>query len=86
MKAISSRILVVEEKQQDTKLTEKLNGFEVPIGAGEFETYRVISVGEEVNSVKEGDIVLTYLNPGHKFSYSGVDYKVISITDILVVL
>ena len=55
-------------------------------GAGEYEVYKVISVGEKVDSVKEGDTLLTYINPGHKFTYAGETYKVISISDILVVL
>ena len=86
MKAIESKILVVKENQQDEKLTEKLGGFEVPVGAGEFETYRVVSVGEKIDSLKEGDVIFTYINPGHRISYEGIEYKVISITVVLAVL
>ena len=35
MKAIDSKILVKKEDQKDSKLTERLGGFEVPAGAGE---------------------------------------------------
>ena len=53
MKAIDSKILVKKEDQKDSKLTERLGGFEVPAGAGEYETYRVISVGPKVEGVVE---------------------------------
>lgn len=86
MKAIESKILVVKENQQDTKLTEKLGGFEVPMGAGEYETYKVVSVGEKIDSLKEGDVIFTYQNPGHRLTYQGIEYKVISVTDVLAVL
>lgn len=86
MKAIDSKILVVEEKRQDERLKERLGGFEIPMGAGEFEVYKVLSVGEKVESVKEGEVVITYPNPGHKFRFEDANYKVISVSDILVVL
>ena len=85
MKAIDSKILVKKEDQQDTKLTEKLSGFEVPAGAGEYETYRIISVGPKVEDLKEGDLVATYMKPGHELTYEGTTYRVISVADILVV-
>ena len=86
MKAIDSKILVKKEDQKDSKLTERLGGFEVPAGAGEYETYRVISVGAKVEGVVEGDLLATYVNPGHQFTFEGDSFRVISVSDILVVL
>lgn len=86
MKAIDSKILVKEEKQQDLALTERLGGFQIPVGAGEFGVYKVLSVGEKVTSLKEGDVVYTYQNPGKEFKHEGKTYRVISIPDIIVVL
>lgn len=86
MKAIDCKILVTKEDQQDAKLTEKLGGFEVPAGAGEYETYRVVSVGPKVEDLKEGDLLATYIKPGHELTVEGTTYRVISVADILVVL
>ena len=87
MKAIDSKILVVKEDQQDLELKEKLGGLEVPKGIGDYEAYRVKSVGERVTGeVNEDDLVLTYPNPGHKFKYNGEEFRVITSADILVVI
>jgi len=91
MKAVGTKILVIKEEKQDTRLSEKLGGFEVPVGAGEYETYRIVSVGQgvfdhEINEeFDEGDIVATYPKPGHELTYEGNTYRVISMADILVV-
>lgn len=85
MKAIDSKILVKEVKQEE--LQEKIGDLIVPVGSTKDKMlFEVISVGEKVDSLKEGDRVLTYYDPGHKFKQDGNEYRVISISDILVVL
>lgn len=85
MKAIDSKILVKEIKQEE--LQEKIGDLIVPVGSTKDKMlFEVISVGEKVTSLKEGDKVLTYYDPGHKFKQEGSEYRVISISDILVVL
>lgn len=85
MKAIDSKILVKEVEQEE--LQEKIGDLVVPVGASKDRmTFDVISVGEKIDSVKPGDKVVTYYNPGHEFKEGGETYRVISITDILVVL
>lgn len=85
MKAIDSKILVKEIKQEE--LQEKIGDLIVPAGSTKDKMlFEVVSVGEKVDSLKEGDRVLTYYDPGHKFKQDGNEYRVISISDILVVL
>lgn len=85
MKAIDSKILVKEIKQEE--LQEKIGDLIVPVGSTKDKMlFEVLSVGEKVDSLKEGDKVLTYYDPGHKFKQDGNEYRVISISDILVVL
>lgn len=85
MKVVDTKILVEEEKIQDPVLKEKLGGIEVPVGEGQFDTFKVISVGDKVDGINEGDIVFTYPGAGHKFNYEGHKYNVVTISDILVI-
>jgi co-chaperonin GroES (HSP10) len=86
MKTVDVKILVKHEELKDSRLSEKLGGFELPAGAGEYDTYRVISVGENVtSSLKEGDLIATYPKAGHEITVEGVSYRVITLSDILLV-
>lgn len=88
MKAVDSKIIVTKKDDSGLVEKEKVAGlYEVPVtGLANFETYEVLSVGEKVESVKAGDILATYKNPGHEFRYNGKSYRAISIPDILAVI
>lgn len=84
MKAVDTRILV-KEVVEDAPV-EKIGNIVIPDSDTGAKKYKVLSVGEKVESVKQGDEVYTYPNAGHEFKSEGQTYRVISITDILVVL
>lgn len=87
MKAIDCKILVKEEKLQDEVMKEKLGGFQIPVGNNKFGVFRVVSVGDQIKAdIHDGDLIYTYPNPGHEVSHEGIEYRVISITDVLVVI
>lgn len=84
MKAVDLRILVQEVKEDSVE--ERIGNIVIPESDSGAKKYKVLSVGEKIESVKEGDVVYTYPNAGHEFKSEGDTYRVISITDILVVL
>lgn len=87
MKVIGTKILVKKENVEDTVLSEKLGGFQIPVDDTSDGNYRVVSVGEEVTKeLKVDDIVRCYPQPGHVVMEGGVEYRVITISDILTVL
>ena len=81
MKAVGSKILVKPSKSEE-KL--KYGNFEVTVS--DYETVEILSVGEEIKSVHEGDVVLIYPNAGKSFMLDGQNYRVISINEIIVVI
>jgi co-chaperonin GroES (HSP10) len=83
MKVIDSKILIKVKKEG---ATEKFGGFEVPIGAGEFEVGEVISVGEKVTGVSPGDTIYFYMGSGKEFTHESIKYRVITIPEVIVVL
>ena len=46
---------------------------------------KVISVGPNVDLVKEGDMVLPNWNAAHKAKYNGTDYYIVSEDDIVLI-
>jgi co-chaperonin GroES (HSP10) len=82
MKAVGSRILVKEASTTTEKL--KVGNFEVPVT--DYEKVEILSVGEEIKSLQEGDIALIYPGAGKEFMYDGQKYRVISINEVIVVI
>jgi len=82
MKAVGSRILVKETSTTTEKL--KVGSFEVPVT--DYEKVEILSVGEEIKSLQEGDIALIYPGTGKEFMYDGQKYRVISINEVIVVI
>jgi len=80
MKAIGSRILV-ENISSGEKI--KYGNFEVP--QSDYETVKILSVGEEIKSIHEGETALIYPGAGKNFIYEGKNYRVISINEVIVV-
>ena len=83
MRVIENRVLVQVKK---TGPVEKIGSFVLPEETGGFETATILSVGEKVESVKEGDTVYIYPGSGKEFMKDGQKYRVISLSEIIVVL
>jgi len=84
MKVIDSKILIRVKKGDAA--TERFGGFEVPVGAGEFEIGEVLSVGEKVVGLAEGDTIYFYKGSGKEFTHEGQKYRVITIPEVIVIL
>lgn len=83
MKAVESRVLVEVLKGGPT---EKIGSFELPTDPNGIEKGKVISVGSKVVDVKEGDEVYMYQNAGKEFIQEGKKYRVVTLSEIIVVL
>lgn len=81
MKVIQSKVLVIVDK--DT-MTQKIGNFSVPVS--DYEKAKVVGVGEEVGELKPDDIILIYPNSGKPFTHEGIEYRVITLNEIIVVL
>lgn len=81
MKVIQSKVLVIVDK--DT-MTQKIGNFSVPVS--DYEKAKVVGVGEEVGELEPDDIILIYPNSGKSFTHEGIEYRVITLNEIIVVL
>ena len=84
MKVIDSKILVQVQKGETA--TTKINGISIPVGIGEYDKAIVLSVGPRVEGIKEGDILFIYPGAGKEFTHEGNQYKVITTSEVIVVL
>ena len=87
MKVIGEKVLIQVEKQPDV-CTQKVGGLTIPVGpsAGEYEVAEVIQVGEKVESVSVGDKIYLYYGSGKKFIHEGKEYRVITLSEIIVII
>ena len=89
MKVIQSKILCKVEKNSSP--TTKIGRISIPNGNSEFEIAKVISVGDEVNTesnpsrVSEGDVIYIYPNSGKSVNVDGEEYRVINISEIILI-
>ena len=83
MKVLDSKILI---KSKRDGLVEKIGGFEIPVGAGEYAVAEVVAVGNNIENVKAGDTVYYYQNAGKELTIDGEKYRVITSSEVLVVL
>ena len=83
MKVLDSKILI---KSKSDGLVEKIGGFEVPVGAGEYSVAEVVAVGDKIEGVKAGDTVYYYQNAGKELTIDGEKYRVITSSEVLVVI
>lgn len=84
MKVLDSRILVQPVKSDEA--VEKIGEFKIQVGLGEFEIAKVIAVGPKTEGVVEGETVYIYTGAGKKFSKDGVEYRVVTTSEVIVVL
>lgn len=88
MKAIASKILLKVTKKFDNTCMQKVGTlFSVPVDPKlAYWEATVISVGEEVKGIKENDTVFIYPDAGKEFEYEGESYRVITASEVIVVL
>lgn len=84
MQAINQNVVVQKIKEAP----QKVGGLELTESQDKDVRYlkgKVISVGDQVPVVKEGDIVRYDKHAGHGIQYDNVLYYVIKVTDIVIV-
>ncbi len=72
--------------QKSGSATEKVGSLSVPVGAGEFEVAKVISVGPKVEGVSVDDTVYIYIGAGKEFSHEGTKYRTITTSEVIAVV
>lgn len=84
MKVIKSNVLCKEIKS-DSPVT-KVGGFVIPEDQKEYMKAKVICVGEEVSGLSAGDNIYVYPKAGKEIEIDGEKYRVINISEVIVVL
>lgn len=83
MKVIKSNVLCKEIKSESVT---KIGGFIVPDDQKDYKEAEVVSVGEEVVGVNKGDRIFIYPNSGKKITVNGEDYRVINVSEVIIIL
>lgn len=84
MKVLKSNVLCKLVKSESPKT--KIGGFVVPDDQKEYQEAEIISVGEEVKGLAEKDHVYIYTNSGKEIKVDGETYRVINVSEVIVVL
>ena len=84
MKAINHYVIVDNKKEEPQKISGLILTDETD-GSNRFKKANVISVGEKVEVVKEGDVVYYDKHAGNDIAYNDDLFKVIRYTDIVLV-
>ena len=84
MKVIKSNVLCKEIKS-DSPVT-KINGFVIPEDQREYTKAEVISFGDEVSGLSVGDIIYIYPKAGKEIEIEGEKYRVINISEVILIL
>lgn len=85
MKAYNFNILVEKVKKEVAE--QKIGNFVISDkGENEFDTCKVISVGNKVEGIAEGDTLLVRPGAGHDVKIEESEYTVILDSDVLVIL
>lgn len=84
MKVLDSRVLLQVEKA----CTQKIGEIEINVGVGEFEKATVLAVGPEIKegAIKAGDVVYIYPGAGKKIKHEGEEFRVVTTSEIIVIL
>ena len=82
MKVIEGKILLKPVRG----CTQKIGALEIPVDAKEYEIGEVISVGAKVEEVKVGDTVYFYTGSGKSITHEGEQFRIISSSEVIVVL
>lgn len=87
MKVLGSKLLLKVKKEDGC--VQKVGGLTIPCSAGsDYESAEVLEIGDEISSpnISKGDNVYIYPGSGKVIFNQGVEYRVITINDIIVVL
>lgn len=83
MKVLDSRLLV---QVDETASTQKIGGIEIPADR-DVQKAKVIAVGPDIaEHVKEGEMVYIYPNAGKEFTCDGQKLRVVTTSEVIVVL
>lgn len=84
MQAIGKYIVIKKEAEE----VKKVGNFELDKNDREigYATAKVISIGDEVRGLKEGDLIKFDKNRGHGIDIDSIMYHVITVGDVVVVL
>lgn len=85
MKVLKSNVLCKEIESENSPIT-KIGDFVIPDSGKEYIECEVISIGEEVSGVSIGDKIYIYPKSGKEVSVDGEKYRVINISEIILVL
>ena len=86
MKAIGRNIIIKKKKEGTTKTKGGLLLAENHRDDIRYVEAVVVSAGDEINSLKEGSIILYDRHAGHKIEVEKETYHVIKVGDVVVVL
>lgn len=87
MKVLGTKLLLKVEKSEGA--AQKIGNLVIPVGNDkDYETAEVIEVGKDLKDeeVSKGDKVYIYPQAGKVIYREGVEYRVITVNDIIVVL
>lgn len=85
MKVIKSNVLIKEIKKSDTPVT-KVGNFVIPENQKDYMEAEVLSFGEDVSGLTVGDTIYAYPKAGKEIEIDGEKYRVINVSEIIVVL
>jgi chaperonin GroES len=86
MKAIGRNIIIKKTKEGTTKTKGGLLLAENHRDDIRYVEATVVSAGDEINSLKEGSVILYDRHAGHKIEVEKETYHVIKVADVVVVL
>lgn len=86
MKVLKSNVLCKEVEKSKESPIAKIGNFVIPDSEREYIECEVISVGEEVTGLTAGDKVYIYPKSGKEVSVNGEKYRVVNISEIILVL
>ena len=86
MKAIGRNLIIEKVKEGTTKTKGGLLLAENHIDDIRYVEAKILSIGTEVEGVKEGDSIFYDRHAGHKIEIEKETYQVIKLQDVVVVL
>lgn len=84
MKVLKSNVLCKEIKSDSP--TTKVGNFVIPDSEKGYIEAQVVTVGEEVKELHKDDIIYVYPNAGKEVKVNGEDYRVINVSEIILVI
>lgn len=84
MKVLDGKVLLKIQKMEEAEI--KIGDIVIKDQPKEYEKALVIEVGSKVEDLDPDDEVLIYPGAGKSFKYKGEEYRVVSSSEIIVVL